>query len=522
MANSSVKRLATTLMDTATDKDHVQEQVYSSLCFMGETGAGVGSCCDSYFRQNTKFSFTHRTIILRAMETIVQESLPTLTKDTAKMVIVLASNEMTKFKDIIFEWQQAASNVLVAVGKSFINNVMEELLLKFQPGVLPHFFIMQTLANLSVRRAMVQLISAMAHHGYLDQAGGEVLLEYIIRLCCISPDPSLRRRNSDQEEVTEESVRRISINTLYLISTTVHHMTNVLWPYLLEFVVPIQYSHALSPLCKSLVHLGQKKMEDNVETFLINYNVNVNLPSPFALFTRLLVVSTSLQPSDGRNEAALRLLSVLQIIIHPAIGGCWEQEVPGLLQCLEESEEKGLQQKDWEDKLLKLLSSSLRMVSDDGWTCQLSQEMRKQLNSYNGSPVEKNFLYKCIGTTLGACCNRDVVRKGLQDLLANAQYQEEAEREGLAVAFGICSSHHLDDTLEKLAEFLKSDTMKKNMGIFNIFKDRSDGDLEKMKSALILCYGYVSVYSPTELLLPRLDSDILRNIFLYFHTKFWG
>ncbi|XP_018431461.1 PREDICTED: maestro heat-like repeat-containing protein family member 1, partial [Nanorana parkeri] len=52
--------------------------------------------------------------------------------------------------DVVFEWQQAASNVLVAVGRSFINNVMEEILMKFQPGILPHFFVMQTLASLSV------------------------------------------------------------------------------------------------------------------------------------------------------------------------------------------------------------------------------------------------------------------------------------------------------------------------------------------------------------------------------------
>ncbi|CAJ0940213.1 unnamed protein product [Ranitomeya imitator] len=56
-------------------------------------------------------------------------------------------------KDVIFEWQQAASNVLVAVGRRFINSVMEEILVKFQPGILPHFFVMQTLANLSLANA---------------------------------------------------------------------------------------------------------------------------------------------------------------------------------------------------------------------------------------------------------------------------------------------------------------------------------------------------------------------------------
>ncbi|KAG8431084.1 hypothetical protein GDO86_019454 [Hymenochirus boettgeri] len=100
MAASSVKRLATTLMDASIDKDpDVQEQIYSSLCFMGEAApTEVLESCDSYLRQHDKLSHAHRTIILRAMETIVKNSLTVLTKETAKMVILLASNEMTKSK----------------------------------------------------------------------------------------------------------------------------------------------------------------------------------------------------------------------------------------------------------------------------------------------------------------------------------------------------------------------------------------------------------------------------------------
>lgn len=41
----------------------------------------------------------------------------------------------------------------------------------------------------------------------------------------------------------------------------------------------------------------------------------------------------------------------------------------------------------------------------------------------------QNFLYKCVGTTLGAASSKDVVRKLLQELLETARYQEEAERE---------------------------------------------------------------------------------------------
>lgn len=53
------------------------------------------------------------------------------------------------FQEVVPDWQQAASNILVAVGNKHINDIMEEILSKFQPGILPHFFVVQTLANLS-------------------------------------------------------------------------------------------------------------------------------------------------------------------------------------------------------------------------------------------------------------------------------------------------------------------------------------------------------------------------------------
>lgn len=52
-------------------------------------------------------------------------------------------------QEIIPEWQTAASELLVAIGIKHCNDVMSELLDKFQPGVLPHFFVVQTLANLA-------------------------------------------------------------------------------------------------------------------------------------------------------------------------------------------------------------------------------------------------------------------------------------------------------------------------------------------------------------------------------------
>ena len=35
---------------------------------------------------------------------------------------------------------------------------------------------------------MVQVISAMAHHGYLEQPGGEAMLEFLVRQCALPSD----------------------------------------------------------------------------------------------------------------------------------------------------------------------------------------------------------------------------------------------------------------------------------------------------------------------------------------------
>ncbi|XP_030731864.2 maestro heat-like repeat-containing protein family member 1 isoform X3 [Globicephala melas] len=778
MSESYVKRLFTILLDAVTDKDpQVQEQVCGALCALGESQPEEAlRACEEHLRLHDKLAHPYRTMILRVMETVVSSHLGELDKGLARASILLASSEMTKVKELVCDWQQAASNVLVALGKRFISSVMEEILSKFQPGVLPHHFVVQTLANLSVsnvfgvvpfltsilstmlpmlsaakpdsmrvvfccalqrfsestleyladldqapdptvrkdafatdifsaydilfhhwlqsreaklrlavvealgpmshllpsekleeqlprllpgvlglykkhaetvhvsrslgqileaaasvgsrtldvqldsllaalhaqicvpvesssplvmsnqkevlrcftvlaccspdrllafllpkldtsnertrvgtlqvvrhiinsaaaqmevkqpfilssmklplldtnskvKRAVVQVISAMAHHGYLEQPGGEAMIEYIVQQCALPPEAEPQKLGTNSEALAADSVRAISVSTLYLVSTTVDRMGDVLWPYLFEFLVPVRFTGALTPLCRSLVHLAQKRQEAGAHALLIQYNGNVTLPSPYAMATRLLAVSSRPYLGDGRGAASLRLLSVLHRDIHPMLGQRWATAIPLLLEHLDGYTEETLSRKEWEEKLLMFLRDTLAVVSDNTWICQLSLEMCKQLPSYNGTPLEKNFLYKCIGTTLGAASSKEVVRKHLQELLETARYQEESEREGLACCFGICASSHLDDTLAQLEDFVKSDVFRKSAGIFSIFKDRSENEVEKVKSALILCYGHVAARAPRELLLARVESDIFRNMSQCFSTKVLG
>uniref|UniRef100_A0A669F749 Maestro heat-like repeat family member 1 n=1 Tax=Oreochromis niloticus TaxID=8128 RepID=A0A669F749_ORENI len=660
------------LLDAATDKDsEVQEQVRKSILTLGKQQPDrVLAMCQDYLLKHPKLVVTHRVVILRTIELIVGCRIEEISPSRIKSIISLASDEMTRSKEVIPDWQQAASNILVAVGNKHINDIMEEILSKFQPGVLPHFFVVQTLANLSdsnvygmvpflnailgtmlpmlsmakqdnmkwvfssalshfsdsileylanldkapdpsvrkdtfssdiyaafeilfnnwlqsrepklrltvaeavgsmchlmasdkleeqiprlvpailslykknnehyiiskslcqvldasfnmgsrvletqleallfalhqqvhfkcislllsnsfpdrlvmfvlqklensnersrmgslavlrhlinsststmeskkllilasirqpmadhsnkVKKRVVQVISAMAHHGYLELEGGELLVRFIVQHCAL---PDTYQRPTDPEEVTNESLRSMCDNTLHLLTTTVGRLADVLWPKLLYYLTPSQYSNATTPLCKSLIVLGNKKKNNQEPSFKIDFT----------------------------QEA----------------------------------------------------------LDDDKWVCQLAAESTRYLPTYNNALEEKSFLYRCIGVTLQHCFNKELVKKQLHELLLAARHNDAVEREGVAMGVGLCANSHLEGTLAKLDEFGKSDAFKKSPSIFNLLKERNDVEVEKVKSTLILCYGQVAVNAPPEKILNRIDQDILRCISKHFNTKVW-
>uniref|UniRef100_A0A8C7KAQ0 Maestro heat like repeat family member 1 n=1 Tax=Oncorhynchus kisutch TaxID=8019 RepID=A0A8C7KAQ0_ONCKI len=358
--------------------------------------------------------------------------------------------------------------------------------------------IRQPLADHSnkVKKRVVQVISAMAHHGYLELEGGDLLVKFIIQHCAL-PDTYYRpgQRPSDPEEVLWSMLYYLTVIPLSL---------QVLWPMLLYYLTPGQYSNATTPLCKSLTLLGTKKRASQEPNFNIDFNEHVNLPSPHILMVRLLVNGSFPFRSRGHGAPSLSLLNVISPNIHPNAETLWEKEIPALLSYLEG---KGPQLND-----PRFLAKSLVAIADDKWSCQLAVEATRYLSTYNQSLEEKSFLYRCIGVTLQQCSNKEVVQKQLQEMLISARHNDAIERAGVAMGIGLCASSHLDATLAKLDDFGKSDAFKKASGIFSLLKDKNDLDVEKMKSTLILCYGYVALHAPEDQILSRIDSDILRSI----------
>jgi hypothetical protein len=82
--------------------------------------------------------------LLTAMQRVADLRLEQVEKDLALGVINLAMTEMTKdSKEVIPDYQGAASNLLVTMGMKYTTEVINKLLELFGPGVVPHFFLIK-------------------------------------------------------------------------------------------------------------------------------------------------------------------------------------------------------------------------------------------------------------------------------------------------------------------------------------------------------------------------------------------
>ncbi|XP_078286204.1 maestro heat-like repeat-containing protein family member 1 [Rhinoraja longicauda] len=378
-----------------------------------------------------------------------------------------------------------------------------------------------------VKGFLSQLVQALASHGYLELEGGVELVRFIVEQCSLpmgEEGESHRTRDSSEQHesgVTDGELKSLYVRLLERLTTTTM-VDNVLWPLLLEFIIPARYTNALADVCSSLAYLGSKKQRAGETEFVLNYEEHTNLPNRQALLTRLLAVSSSPYEGRGRGAPALSLLWVLGINVHPAAVNVWDKELPALVSYLRERPEDHLIQNDWEQRLLQVLSRTLEEIEDEVWIVRLSEEMTKQIQRSHSSSQQKGFLYKCVGIALQLTQSQGVVKRKLQVMLQIVQHDKDLEREGIATAIGYCAQTHLETSLTVLKNCSKLNIFKKTASFYQIMKDHGNIGIMQVKSTLILCYGYIILHCPKDIILPRIETDILQNVLKHFNIKILG
>ncbi|XP_031451981.1 maestro heat-like repeat-containing protein family member 2B [Phasianus colchicus] len=323
---------------------------------------------------------------------------------------------------------------------------------------------------------------------------------------------------SAQEAQEEGALQELCMDILGSLDVSVRGMSKLLWPRLLLFVVPAEYTGMLIPVSRCVQALSERedltgrRIED-LDPHFVSSMFQGPLLTPQTLLARLLVVAGSPAASSELQAAALLLMKNLHSRFHRAVGAMWAVEIPLLQQCFQGKEESFLDSAEWESRLLKFLRASLETIADEAWTETLSCELSRWLSSSASSSGERSFLYKALGTVLGAC-------KGILHIL---QHLEEANAEEPSEAQGmICLlSHAAESNFHAVLDTLTMFASRLCKGCSGKISRRKKTELDSRRahatrSALMLAHGSLALRASKEQLLAHLEGDIVGNILMLY------
>eukprot|EP00012_Vannella_robusta_P000552 CAMPEP_0206186026 /NCGR_PEP_ID=MMETSP0166-20121206/2167_1 /ASSEMBLY_ACC=CAM_ASM_000260 /TAXON_ID=95228 /ORGANISM="Vannella robusta, Strain DIVA3 518/3/11/1/6" /LENGTH=1620 /DNA_ID=CAMNT_0053601351 /DNA_START=1 /DNA_END=4863 /DNA_ORIENTATION=- len=378
--------------------------------------------------------------------------------------------------------------------------------------------------SLEVRKVLCQVIIAMASEQYLLLEGGHRMIEFIIKQCSISEKEieifnQKAAKSKSAPDLTPERLRTMCDNVLHLATTTVDDMDSILWPFLFEFLVSPKYTEALHVICRCLAHVAAKKRQSNAPDYMIDFDIEVNIPKPTEIIVRLFVM---LNEPLRRGQLGIRILQCLQAIgpvLNPLVSDMWDNAMPKLAHYINENaDSESWDSSTWEDLTLRLLSETIKLVGDEEWTQVLGDKLCEQLEFYKGQPNMKKCALKHTGLILQRISRREYIKDKLDFIFNTIDHSDPLERQGCAQAYGFCSASQLDIVLDKIKSLAEAGS-KKSGGFFSFGSSKAD---TKNKNTIFLCLGYVAAYASPKLVVARLDSHIIHTLEPYTQQKQLG
>ncbi|XP_065596924.1 maestro heat-like repeat-containing protein family member 2B [Cyrtonyx montezumae] len=375
--------------------------------------------------------------------------------------------------------------------------------------------------RIQVRKALLHFIKDLLSVDAQSCSAWDVVGHIFSEFSC-----TIRRRAagalSAQEAREEGALQELCMNILGSLDVSVRGMTKLLWPRLMLYVGPAQYTGMLIPVSRCIQALAEgdgmaEREIEELDPHFLNSLFQGPLLTPQTLLVRLLVVAGSPFAGSELQAAALLLMQNLHSKIHGAVGAMWAAEIPLLLQCLQGTDESFTDSAEWEHRLLKFLRASLETVEDEAWTKRLSCELSHWLGRSLSSSGEKSFLYKALGTALGACKDVLHVQEQLLRHLEETNTERSSEVQEMISLLSHAAQSNFLLVLDTLTVFASRLCKGQNAKISRQKKTELDSTrAHATRSALILAHGSLALCASKENLLARLEVDIVENIVLLY------
>ncbi|XP_068535455.1 maestro heat-like repeat-containing protein family member 2B [Anas acuta] len=374
--------------------------------------------------------------------------------------------------------------------------------------------------SIRVRRAVLhfirELLSANAQSCSAWDVVGYIFSEF-------SQSSSRRAAGllSAREAQEEGALQGLCMDVLGSLDISVRGMAKLLWPRLLIYVMPAKYTGMLIPLSRCLRALAERNEltagheHHELDPDVLNALLQDTTLTPHNLLARLLVVAGSPFAGSDLQAAALLVLQSLHSRIHGAVGATWNSEIPLLLQYLQGGKGNIPDAAEWERRLLQFLRASLETIGDDAWIKRLSCALSQRLDSSPSSSGEKTFLYKALGTTLGACQELPHVQENLLHHLTRAQPEEPSEAQGIIALVCQAADSHFRLALETLTTFAATSSSVRGLRVSRGRKTtQASRRAEATCRAVMLAHSSMALRASKEQLLAHVEADIAGNILL--------
>ena len=212
--------------------------------------------------------------------------------------------------------------------------------------------------------------------------------------------------------VTNANLREMCDNIVQLL--TKEALEDLLWPFLIDFLLAPEYVNAIPSVIKSLSQLAIKtRMEKLTSPKAIDYLKFKFVHGPYVIFARLLVLASV--PVD---ENVLTFMQNFAPHINKHLSSLWDQRIPLLHHYLAQAKFMVQDQDQWEEWLLALMDDTLAEIDLDEWNNAFIGAMTQQLNTLYtdlqhqpcvSHQKQKAFLIKAMGRALKAAKDKSLI-----------------------------------------------------------------------------------------------------------------
>lgn len=460
------------------------------------------------------------------MDTILTQMRSNMDRDRIKSLLLLVHFCSTR--------QELVKENLVELTKILRQMIVSERLVKMKMHLL-------------------KTIVAFAERGFVED---KAFLKFILRFSCELKGKGVEFGTEEEQKEFQQTCN----NSLYILSSTVATVDEILKRELLSALMLPDYYTAFPTIVKCLARLFERSTEVPSEEMTRNGGQGeasddqiatlTAVPEPIAVLVRCLILLDN-PVAKKRSNNILVFLKAFAPLVDKHIQTMWNERIAVYLTQLNVKPEESPRRTSIAPDIASLfLLDTIKDIDGSEFVVNVIEELKRQRTAYYfvttpekdpfknsefkviHSVVERGNLYKLLGVCLSQLKAEEELTEGLELLIATVRMEkfdksmtaDETVIPAIAVAFGSVAKTYFQRAFKDLMQVLRLDTKKSPSGMFsklNFVKEHHrEAEVHKIRTFVLIALQQVVENFPIteeEQHLKSVEEDLIEPLLVEFH-----